>query len=433
MDKQKLKELIVLHKDRFLNRIGLFPRTLQGKIDPYLDQREILVMTGVRRSGKSSLMRLICADLLERRSVARTNILYLNFEDERFSSFTTADFDTLYETFLELEAPQGKIWLFLDEIQNIPFWEKWLNRLYEFEDVKIFVTGSNASLLDSEIATALTGRNRRIVVWPFSFAEFIRTRGSAPEPADFLRRDTRITLKRLLREYQQTGGFPEVIKNGDPTILEQYYQDILYRDIITRNGIRNSREIKELALFLASNCACIQSYKSLQGVIGVKSQNTVRSYLHALADVYLFLLVDMFDYSLKRQMYNPSKIYGIDTALMASVSFTSSRNLGRSMENIVYLELLRRNREVYYWKSTDGKEVDFLLREGRIITEAIQVCSDLTDSKTREREITAIIAAATAFPEARLTIVAEEEEGEMSCDGGKITCVPLWKWLLVEE
>lgn len=132
-----------------------------------------------------------------------------------------------------------------------------------------------------------------------------------------------------------------------------------------------------------------------------------------------------------RRVGRLEKKYGIDTALMASVSFTSSRNLGRNLENIVYLELLRRNREVYYWKSTDGKEVDFLLREGRTITEAIQVCSDLTDPKTRQRETTALLAAATAFPEARLTIVTEEEEGEMNSDGRKITCVPLWKWLLV--
>jgi len=433
MEKQKLKELITLHKERFLSRSDLFPRDLQEKVRPYLEQREILVVTGVRRSGKSSLLRLICGDLPKIYGVKHPNILYLNFEDERFAGFTGADFDSLYEAYLEMEAPKGKVWLFLDEIQNIPLWEKWLNRLYEFEEVKIFVTGSNASLLSSEIATALTGRNRPVVVWPLSFAEFVRTRGIFPAPAEFYRRNTRIELRRLLEEYLQTGGFPEVIKTGDPTILEHYYQDILYRDVISRSGIRNTREIKELALFLASHCACIHSYKSLQGVIGVKSQNTVKSYLQALAEVYLFLLVDLFDYSLKRQIYNPSKVYGIDTALMQSVSFSTSRNLGRIYENSVFLELKRRNREVYYWKSTEGKEVDFLVREGLVITEAIQVSLDLKEAATREREIKGLLAAAATFPTARLTIISEDEEREINDPGIPINVIPLWKWLLDES
>ncbi|MFZ5569648.1 MAG: ATP-binding protein [Thermodesulfobacteriota bacterium] len=430
MDKLKLKELITLHKDRFLSKTDFFPRELQEKTRPFLAQREILVFTGVRRSGKSSLMRLICSDLMELHGVERPNILYLNFEDERFAGFTAADFDSLYESFLELEAPKGKVWLFLDEIQNVPLWEKWLNRLYEFEAVKIFVTGSNASLLGSEIATALTGRNRRIVVWPLSFVEFVRTRGFFPAPAESYHRDTRIELKRLLQKYLLIGGFPEAITTGDPTILEHYYQDILYRDVIARNGIRNTREIKELALFLASNCACIHSYKSLQGIIGVKSQNTIKNYLQALSDVYLFLFVDLFDYSLKRQIYNPSKVYGIDPVLMQSISFTISRNLGHVYENIVFLELRRRNKEVYYWKSIAGKEVDFVVREGRAITEAIQVSLSLADNTTREREINGLLAAAGTFPTARLRILSEDEERKISHNGNSIDIIPLWKWLL---
>lgn len=429
MDKQKLRELISLHKERFLSRKVLFPRDLQEKVRPFFEQREILIITGVRRSGKSSLMRLICGDLLEIHGVKPPNILYLNFEDERFAGFTSADVDPLYEAYLEMEGPKGKVWIFLDEIQNLPLWEKWLNRLYEFEEVKIFVTGSNASLLRSEIGTALTGRNRPVMIWPLSFAEFVRTRGFSPAPARFRHRNNRIKLKRLLQEYLVTGGFPEVIKTQDATILEHYYQDILYRDVITRSGIRSTREIKELALFLASNSACIHSYKSLQGVIGVKSQNTVKSYLQSLVDVYLFLLVDLFDYSLNRQIYNPSKVYGIDMALMQSVSFTSSRNTGHSYENIVFLELKRRNREVYYWKSNDGNEVDFVIREGRVITEAIQVSLDLKVT-TREREVKGLLAAATTFPTARFKIISEDEEREVNIEGATIRIIPLWKWLL---
>lgn len=430
MEKQKLKELITNHKERFLNRSGLFPRDMQATVQPYLTQREILVITGVRRSGKSSLMRLLCGDLMEHHGVERSNILYLNFEDERFASFTPADFEPLLESYLELEAPQGKLWLFLDEIQNVPMWEKWLNRLYEFEDVKIVITGSNATLLDSEIATSLTGRNRRITVWPLSFAEFLTTKEKDAEPLNLYLRDDCIKLKRLFEEYLQTGGFPEAIKTGDTTILEQYFQDILYRDIISRSGIRSTREIKELALFLASNGSCIHSYKSLQSVIGVKSPNTIKSYLQLLTDVYLFQLVDLFDYSLKRQIYNPSKVYGIDPALLQSISFVSSRNLGRIYENIVYLELRRRGRELYYWKSTEGKEVDFLVRQGVTITEAIQVSVSLHDPSTLQRELDSLLAAAVQFPEATLAIITEDEERTITTEACEIRIMPLWKWLM---
>jgi hypothetical protein len=433
MEKQKLKELITHHKERFLSRSGLFPRDLQATVQPYLTQREILVITGVRRGGKSSLMRLICSDLMANHGVERPNILYLNFEDERFSSFSAADFEPLLEAYLEIEAPEGKIWLFLDEIQNVPMWEKWLNRLYEFEDAKIFVTGSNATFLDSEISTALTGRNRRITVWPLSFTEFLKTKGLPIEPTNLYQRDICIRLKRFFEEYLQTGGFPEAIKTGDTTILEQYYQDILYRDIITRSGIRSTREIKELALFLASNGSCIHSYKSLQSVIGVKSQNTVKSYLQLLTDVYLFQLVDLFDYSLKRQIYNPSKVYGIDQALMQSISFISSRNLGRIYENMVYLELKRRGKEVYYWKSAEGKELDFLIRQGITITGAIQVSLALHEPATLQRELDPLLSAAAEFPEAELTILTEDEERVIKTQNVEINVIPLWKWLIIQS
>ena len=158
MDKESLKELIIEHKDRFLARRDLLPRDIQQEIGRYLTQREIIILTGVWRCGKSSLMRLICGDLLEKQAVPPNNLLYLNFEDERFLPFTAQHFDLLYETFLEVENPRGRLFLFLDEIQNIRGWEKWLNRLYEFEDIKAFVTGSNATMLSSEISTALTGR-----------------------------------------------------------------------------------------------------------------------------------------------------------------------------------------------------------------------------------------------------------------------------------
>jgi len=363
MEKDKLRELLIEHKERFFSRQGLVNREVQKDIERYLNQKEIVLITGIRRGGKSSLMRLVCDDIIKRFDVPMSSLLYLNFEDERFLGFTVRDFELLYETFIEIEAPKGRKYFFLDEIQNIKGWEKWINRLYEFEDIKIFVTGSNASMLSSEVSTALTGRNRQIVNWPFSFREFLTFKGLAVDETVFYHRDKRTEIKRLFKQYIQLGGFPEVLKINDTTLLEQYFKDILYRDVIARHSIRNIKEIKELALLLASNLGTILSYKNIQGLIGVKSQNTVKNYLEALEDVFLFFCVDLFDYSVKRQIYNPSKVYCIDAALSRSMSFDFSRNLGHIYENLVFLELKRRNEEVFYCKSKKGREVDFIVQK----------------------------------------------------------------------
>jgi uncharacterized protein len=434
MEKEKLKELIIGHKENFLSRDGLVRREIQDKIMDYIPQREILIITGVRRSGKSSLMKLLCDDILKNEDVLESNILYLNFEDERFVSFTLKDFEPLYETFLEFENPIGRIYLFLDEIQNIHGWEKWLNRLYEFENVKVFVTGSNATLLSSETSTALTGRNRQIVTWPFSFREFLTLKGVLIDAKSLYRRQTKVDIKRAFGEYLELGGFPEVLKIGDPTLLEQYYKDIIYRDVIARYGIKNIKEIKELTLFLAANPGTVQSYKNMQKMIGVRSQNTVKNYLEALNDVYLFLSMDLFDYSLKRQIYNPSKVYCIDSAMSNSISFKFSRNIGHIYENIVFLELMRRNKEIYYWKSKKGGEIDFVVKQGLNITEAIQVCYSLENERTRQREIQTLIEVKDELKAGRLTVITDDEESTVPFDSShghdKINILPLWKWLL---
>ena len=434
MEKEKLKELIIGHKEKFLSRGGLVKRQIQDPITSYIPQREILIITGVRRCGKSSLMRLLCDDLLSSEDILENNILYLNFEDERFVPFTVQDFEPLYEAFFELENPQGRNYMFLDEIQNINGWEKWLNRLYEFENIKIFVTGSNASLIGSEISTALTGRNRQIAIWPFSFREFLAMKGVLIDARSIYKRQKKVQIIRLFREYLELGGFPEVLKIGDTTLLEQYYKDIIYRDVIARYRIKNIKEIKELTLFLASNPGTIQSYKNMQKIIGVRSLNTVKNYLEALNDVYLFFSMDLFDYSLKRQIYNPSKIYCIDVALSNSISFRFSRNMGHIYENIVFLELLRRNKEIYYWKSKKGKEVDFIVKEGLHITEARQVCFSLEDVKTRQRELQALAEVKDELRAERLTVITDDEESTVPIEGkrgqGEINIISLWKWLL---
>jgi len=413
MEKEKIKELITSHTGAFLSRQGLAVREVQEEIGRLVPQREIVLISGVRRSGKSSLMRLVCDDLVAKRSVPLPNILYLNFEDERFVDFTVRDFEPLYEAFLELQRPRGKKFLFFDEIQNIGGWEKWLNRLYEFEDLKIFVSGSNAALLGSDVSAALTGRNRQVVNWPFSFREFLAFRKLSAGKKDLYSRERRLEIKRSFGQYLELGGFPEVIKNSDPTLLEQYYRDIMYRDIIGRHSIKHVKEIKELTLFMASNLGTIQSYKNLQQLAGLKSIATVKNYLSAIVDVFLFSFIDMFSFSLKRQIYNPSKVYCIDTALSDAISFRFSRNLGHVYENIVCIDLLRRRKDIYYWKSRKGKEVDFVVKEGLKITQAIQVCLSLADRKTKEREFQALVEAHEELKPEVLTVITDDDEGSV--------------------
>ena len=433
MDKERLKELIVEHKEKFLSKTGLIKREIQKKINKYLNSKEVILITGVRRSGKSSLMKLISEDLINTFKVPSSNILYLNFEDERFIDFTVKDFDLLYETYLEIENPKGRCFFFLDEIQNIFGWEKWVNRLYEFENIKFFITGSNATLLSSEISTALTGRNRQLITWPFSFREFLQMRNVFFNERDFYSRDKKLMLKRFFNEYCQLGGFPEVLKSKDNTLLEQYFKDIIYRDIIARFSIRNIKEFKELCLYLCSNIATIYSYENLKDIINAKNITTIKNYLGYLEDVFLFFRLSLFDYSIKRQIYNPGKFYIVDIGLSQTIGFKTSLNIGHIYENLVFLELKRQNKDIFYWKSKDGKEVDFIVKEGIKITEAIQVCYDINSPKTKEREISALISVYKELKPDRCLIITTDEEKEEKIGKLKIKIIPLWKWLLQEQ
>jgi len=428
MEKRKLTELIIEHKEKALSGGSYIMRDRLIEARTILNQKEIHIISGVRRCGKSTLMRLLMERLIEE-GVKKQNILYLNFEDDRFAEFTTADFERLYEAFLEVELPLGRKYFFLDEIQNLPGWHRWVNRLYEFEDIKLLITGSNSSILGGETATVLTGRNRIMELYPFSFREFLTANYFPVNDRDFLIAEKRAWIARLFNDYLVSGGFPEVVKSRDTSLLQEYFRDIIFRDVVTRYSVRNVREIRELALFLASNLSCISSYKKLKDVITVNSLTTVKNYIGYFGDVFLFFAVGLFDYSLKRQMYNPSKIYCIDHALSSSIAFKFSEDLGRIMENIVFIELKRRGLEVYYWKDKKGRECDFLIKKGRNIIEAVQVSGNISARDTRDREITGAIATAEEFGLKEAKILTTEDPGNETVRGIKIHYIPIWQWL----
>jgi len=433
MNLETLKYIITNHRERFLSGMDLIPRELLVQAGKFMKSREIIFITGIRRSGKSSLMRLICKQLIDEQSVSRENILFINFEDERFIGFTVSEFDLLFKTYKELEDPKGKVYLFFDEIQQIEGWERWINRLYEFEDVKITITGSNASLLGSEISTVLTGRNRQLYNYPFSFKEFLWQQGLINLETKYLYQEKiQIELKRKYLIYIENGGFPEVIKNNDITLLDQYFKDIIYRDIIARHSIRNIIEMKELALYLISNIGTLTSYDGLKKVISATNTTTIKNFLHILEDTYLIVKLSLFDFSIKKQIYNPNKYYTSDIGFYSALGFRFSENKGHKMENLVCIELLRRNKEIFYWKSSKGFEVDFIIKQGNKPYMAIQVCAELT-KMNEEREIRSLLSAANELQISELIILNEDTDTVITIDCITIKVIPLWKWLLVEE
>jgi hypothetical protein len=213
MENLLLKSLITTHKERFLAKENLINREILSNLDVYLDSREVVFISGIRRSGKSSLMTLIARELIGKHGIKKENILFVNFEDERFINFTSDDFENLYQVYLEIENPTGKKYFFFDEIQNIVGWERWINRLYEFEDVKIFITGSNATMVSSSISSSLTGRNRQIQNYTFSFKEYLWLLNMEISERDFYLPEKIVEIKRAFTNYLKLGGFPEVLKN----------------------------------------------------------------------------------------------------------------------------------------------------------------------------------------------------------------------------
>lgn len=429
MEKHLLKSLIVFQKERFLAEKRLVKREILTTLNKFLDTREVIFISGIRRSGKSTLMSLAAKELLAKWGIMKSNILFINFEDERFINFTSEGFEKLYQTYLEIENPTGKKYLFFDEIQNINGWERWINRLNEFEDVKIFITGSNASLISSSISTSLTGRNRQIQNQTFSFKEYLWLLGVEMNERDYYLPERVIGIKRAFENYIKLGGFPEVLKNVDITLAEQYFKDTIHRDVVSRYNIRNVKEIRELSLYLITNSGCLASYESLRNAIGAKNGTTIKNYLTILEDVYLIGSLSLYDFSLKKQLYNPDKYYVNDIGFYYAVGFRFSENIGRVLETMVFQQLLRKGLDIYYWKSIKGSEVDFLVSSSNKKKEAIQVTYSLTQDNLA-RETIGLESLSEQFGGIDKLILTYDEEKTIKLSTGEVRVMPVWKWLL---
>jgi hypothetical protein len=380
----------------------------------HLVHPNVLVITGIRRCGKSIFAYLI---------VKEEEFIYINFDDERLANINPGDLNEIlcagYELFGNTE------YIILDEIQNIKGWELFVNRLRRTK--KVIITGSNSNLLSSELATHLTGRHTDIRLFPFSFKEYLKYKGFQLSRAYTTLEKSQII--NLLEEYIKIGGMPEAYKLGN-TMLLNIYEDILTKDIILRYRLTKFTELKNLSRYIISNSGTEISYNKLTKTLGIGHVSTISNWIAYMESAFLYFKTERFDYKLKKQYLSNKKFYCIDTGLINNIGFKFSEEKGRLMENLVAIELQRRKNvqqtEVYYWKDNYHKEVDFILKKDRKIIEQIQVTYTNTKTDIKERETEAMKKAGKELKTNKNIIITWNYESEEK----GIKYIPLWKWLL---
>lgn len=416
ISKEVLRQIVLQQKNEQILPKETVPRDIVDEIRQWSDDQRILVLTGLRRSGKSTILRQMMTHI--------SPFCYVNFENERFLDFHAQDFEDLHEILIESYGTPRVY--FFDEIQNIEKFETFVRRLQD-QGKHIILTGSNASLLSKEFGTRLTGRYKSFEVYPFSFVEFLRYHSITPEKTWAYITEKKVTLVRLFHEYLFNGGMPEFLLNKDVEYIRTVFENILYRDIIARYSIKQQKLFKELVNMLATTSSSSFTYNSLKESLGLSNAITVKEYISYLQNSFLFFEVTKFDYSLKKQLNAPKKIYIIDPVFHRFCGMAISPDKGHLLENLVFIELKRRKKEVYYFSKKH--QCDFVVKEGTTVHEAVQVCYEL-DESNREREITGLLEAMTTFELSQGVLLTMEQEEEIRVETKSIHVVPVWKWLL---
>ncbi|WP_417361408.1 ATP-binding protein [Galbibacter sp.] len=403
MRQDQLSVVIDAQQRVFLNKQDLLIREALQNV-PIVDNYATII-TGIRRCGKSTL-------LLQLLKSKYTEVIYLNFEDIRLVAFNIEDFIRLQQ---EIDKRSIRV-LFFDEIQIVDKWEIFVNQLLR-EGYTVFVTASNASLLSKELGTHLTGRHLSMELFPFSYREFITYKETDAD-------------QESLKDYLVTGGMPEYVKIGQALILSSLMDDILVRDISVRHSVRDIDSLKQLAIYLISNVGVLVSANKLTGLFGIKSSTTILEYFNYFKDAYLVEFVPRFNYSIKAQARNPKKIYAMDTGLINVVSTSLTEDLGRKLENMVYLHLRRTYSTIYYF--AEKGECDFVVFEKGKILQAVQVCYTIDDFNF-EREYSGLVAALHYFKVNHGFIVTLNQEDIFEKDGLTIEMIPAYKYFVRKE
>ena len=402
------------------------------KLNHLLKTGEIIVIKGVRRSGKSTLM----LQFIRKSGLDEKNTLVVNFEDPRFRNPNLELLDRIYEVYQEELQPDEGHYVILDEVQEVEGWEKFARFLHEAKKVQVFITGSSSKLLSEEYSTLLAGRHVDMEIFPLCFTEFLEFKGvsirSRIEMIKFRHR-----IRKLLDEYLEFGGFPKVVlieeDKGKEELLNNYFRDILIKDVQRRFKVRETVKLEELAKYYLTNISTLQSFNRARKWLDL-SLDTVERYSKYFAIARLLFFVPKFSFSLKEQILNPKKVYCMDPGLRNIVSFKFSEDSGRIAENVVFLNLLFRNRnsdrEIYYWRDKRGREVDFVLKRGLKIERLIQVTYVSGEEEVDVREKKALLKASEELNCEDMQVITRDYEAEEDFKGKKIKFRPLWKWLV---
>ena len=408
-------------------------RDVLEQIEPVLDTKDVVGLVGPRRAGKSTVLYQLM-DTIARRGVPPEQMLHVNFEEPGFAAELGIELlDRIWSAYRDEVAPTGRVYLFFDEIQVVPGWERWVRARSETEDVKVFVTGSSATLLSRELGTVLTGRHVSFRVHPLSFPEFLRFRGiAAPKSKRLVDAPP---MQKALQEYVLWGGFPEVVLAADPRrkelLLKQYFDDVVYRDVALRHEVRDLPTLRGLAVHLLGQTASLVTFQRLAGLLGV-SVEQVRTYCGHLQEAMLLDLLPIYSQKLADRTRNPHKVFAVDTGLRNAVCFTATPDLGRLAETVVFGALQRTPQDgLFYWRN--GREVDLVVRRGERVVRAVQVAYELRDAATVAREFEGLERAAEVFPAAARLLVVQKPQKTLprgvAAAPGVLTRL-LWRFLL---
>jgi len=411
------------------------------RLEEHFSERVATVVYGVRHAGKSTLTALFIEAQIAKRRFTAKDTLIVNFEDPRFDAeIDSRTLFQLYEIYIKHLVPESPV-VVLDEVQNVRNWEKFVRYLLEAKKAYVIITGSSSKLLAREISTVLTGRHLDMEVLPLSFREYLTFHdvavGSAVEMVQ-----QRLAITRYLDEFAQWGGFPEVARSTSGLrkreLLTRYFEDILFKDIIKRFGIKELGKLENLANLLLANIATLQSFNKLKSRLGT-SLDTVERFAKFFEMARMFFFVKKFDHSAGAQIRSINKVYIVDPGFYAVKGFKFTANFGRIAENLVAIELMRRRAfdsqiEIYYWKDYQQREVDFVVKKGQQVEKLLQVCWQIEDEKTYKREIRSLVKASAELHCDDLWVVTRDQESVEQVNWKGLTrsirFVPLWRWLL---
>lgn len=417
-------------------RDDLVIRNKLSQLSFNLDLRQILVITGIRRSGKSTLLKELLSYLINIQHIPSKNILYLNLESPYFEKYKNESkyLDIIYKEFLELNnlSFDSKKYLLLDEIQFFKNWQVFVKSRYESDNIKFIITGSNSWLLDQEFSTLLSGRSIAFTIFPFDFKEYLLFKNINWNSKKELIKN-KLKIISSFNKYLFEGGFPEIIINKNKElnkeILTNYYKNILFLDIVPRYNIKDTNNLEKLTNYLVTNVTNKYSYNKLSKYLNF-SDKTIKEYISYLEKSYLLFELNRFDYSLKKQINYSKKLYVVDNGLLNSISFKFSKDYGKLYENLVFIELNRKYSNIYYYITNNNLEVDFLVFEKNKVNALIQVCYDINDINTFERETRSLIEASKELECNNLIILTNNIDKTEIINNKSIKFIPLWKWLL---